>query len=67
MTGLDAGDVQTLTIPVTVTDEHGATDTQQIQITVNGTNDAPVSGADISRNVAEDAPQLSGSFSASGC
>ncbi|WP_261842456.1 VCBS domain-containing protein [Aliamphritea ceti] len=61
---LDAGDVQTLTIPVTVTDENGATDTQQIQITVNGTNDAPVAGADISRNVAEDAPQLSGSFSA---
>ncbi|WP_271271805.1 VCBS domain-containing protein [Aliamphritea hakodatensis] len=60
---LDAGDVQTLTIPVTVTDEKGATDTQQIQIKVNGTNDAPVAGADISRNVAEDAPQLSGSFS----
>nr|WP_315981314.1 VCBS domain-containing protein [Aliamphritea spongicola] len=61
---LDAGDVQTLTIPVTVTDEHGATDAQQIQITVNGTNDTPVAGADISRNVAEDAPQLTGSFSA---
>ena len=37
----------------TVTDDQGATDTSQIQITVVGTNDAPVAGADISAKVAE--------------
>jgi VCBS repeat-containing protein len=39
---LNVGDSQVLTIPVTVTDDTGATDTSQIQITVTGTNDAPV-------------------------
>ncbi len=38
---LNIGDSELLTISVTVTDEHGATDTTQIQITVTGTNDAP--------------------------
>ena len=42
---LSAGDSTVLTIPVTVTDDQGATDTSQIQITVTGTNDAPVAGA----------------------
>ncbi|MBN3564951.1 VCBS domain-containing protein, partial [Aliamphritea spongicola] len=62
--GLDAGDVQTLTIPVTVTDENGATDTQQIQITVNGTNDAPVAGADVTASVDEGDSAISGQLSA---
>ncbi|MBN3564958.1 VCBS domain-containing protein, partial [Aliamphritea spongicola] len=61
---LDAGDVQTLTIPVTVTDENGATDTQQIQITVNGTNDAPVAGADVTATVNEGDSAISGQLSA---
>ncbi len=33
-----------LTVPVTVTDDNGATDTTEIQITLTGTNDAPVVG-----------------------
>ncbi|WP_243977883.1 VCBS domain-containing protein [Vibrio natriegens] len=43
---LPAGQSQTLTIPVTVTDTAGATDVQNLVITVNGTNDgAVISGA----------------------
>ncbi|MFN1549160.1 VCBS domain-containing protein [Vibrio natriegens] len=43
---LPAGQSQTLTIPVTVTDAAGATDVQDLVITVNGTNDgAVISGA----------------------
>ena len=38
------GDSEVITIPVTVTDDQGATDMSQIQITVSGTNDAPVAG-----------------------
>ncbi|MFT6052355.1 MAG: VCBS repeat-containing protein, partial [Halioglobus sp.] len=45
---LNVGDSQVVTIPVTVTDDQGATDTSQIQITVTGTNDAPIAGANIS-------------------
>ncbi|KZY67550.1 VCBS domain-containing protein, partial [Oleiphilus sp. HI0067] len=39
---LTQGDVQTITIPVTVTDLAGATDTKNLVITLTGTNDAPV-------------------------
>ncbi|MTI42005.1 hypothetical protein E1178_00010, partial [Roseibium hamelinense] len=39
------GATQQLTIPVTVTDKAGATDTENLVITVTGTNDGPaVSG-----------------------
>ncbi|ARN74373.1 VCBS domain-containing protein [Oceanicoccus sagamiensis] len=38
---LAAGETQLLSIPVTVTDQQGATDTQLLQITVTGTNDKP--------------------------
>ncbi|WP_270732840.1 VCBS domain-containing protein [Shimia sp. Alg240-R146] len=42
---LAAGATQVVTIPVTVTDKTGATDTQNLVITVTGTNDGPsVSG-----------------------
>ncbi|WP_165821534.1 VCBS domain-containing protein [Falsiruegeria mediterranea] len=42
---LAAGATQQLTIPVTVTDKTGATDTENLVITVTGTNDGPaVSG-----------------------
>ncbi|WP_272699472.1 tandem-95 repeat protein [Desulfovibrio sp. Fe33] len=44
---LGTGDSVTLTVPVTVTDEHGAVDVSQVRITVNGTNDAPVAGAEV--------------------
>ncbi|WP_194468922.1 VCBS domain-containing protein, partial [Amphritea balenae] len=62
---MDAGDTQVLTIPVTVTDEQGATDTQQIQVTVTGTNDAPVAGADVTASVDEGDAAISGQLSAS--
>ena len=62
--GMAVGDSQTLTIPVTVTDEHGATDSQQIQITVTGTNDAPVAGADVTANVTEGDSAISGQLTA---
>ncbi|WP_229003243.1 VCBS domain-containing protein [Roseibium aggregatum] len=39
---LPTGQTQQVTIPVTVTDSAGATDTQNLVITVTGTNDAPV-------------------------
>jgi VCBS repeat-containing protein len=43
---LQVGETQTLTIPVTVTDGHSATDNQNLIVTVTGTNDTPrVSGA----------------------
>ncbi|MGV2988222.1 VCBS domain-containing protein, partial [Vibrio sp. E150_011] len=44
---LKAGEIETLTIPVTVTDSGGATDTKDLVITITGTNDAPtISGID---------------------
>ncbi|CAK2422820.1 VCBS repeat-containing protein [Vibrio crassostreae] len=44
---LKAGEIETLTIPVTVTDSAGATDTKYLVITITGTNDAPtISGID---------------------
>ncbi len=39
---LAAGETKTETFAVTVTDEHGATATQDVVITITGTNDAPV-------------------------
>ncbi|WP_181359040.1 VCBS domain-containing protein [Vibrio mediterranei] len=44
---LAKGQTQTLAIPVTVTDEHGASATKDLNITVTGTNDAAqITGAD---------------------
>ncbi|WP_210448863.1 VCBS domain-containing protein [Vibrio crassostreae] len=46
---LKAGEIETLTIPVTVTDSAGATDTKDLVITITGTNDTPtISGVDTS-------------------
>ncbi|MDO6765135.1 VCBS domain-containing protein [Agarivorans sp. 1_MG-2023] len=39
---LKAGEIETLTIPVTVTDSAGATDTKDLVITITGTNDIPI-------------------------
>ena len=38
------GQTKTLTIPVFATDQHGASDFQNLQITITGTNDKPVVG-----------------------
>ncbi len=44
---LAKGQTQILTIPVTVTDEYGASATKDLNITVTGTNDAAqITGAD---------------------
>ncbi|AEF55073.1 retention module-containing protein [Marinomonas posidonica] len=60
---LEAGETQTITIPVTVTDDQNATDTTTLTITVTGTNDAPVAEA-ATGAVAEDA-SITGTISAS--
>ncbi|MES9857544.1 MAG: VCBS domain-containing protein, partial [Sedimenticola sp.] len=52
-------------IPVTVTDDNGATDTTQIQITVTGTNDAPVAGAEVTTTIDEGAAAISGQLTSS--
>ena len=44
---LKEGESRTEIFPATVTDEHGATDTQVVTITILGTNDAPVAVADV--------------------
>ncbi|MBM9521320.1 VCBS domain-containing protein, partial [Desulforhopalus vacuolatus] len=62
---LNVGDTVVLTVPVTVTDENGGTDAMQIQITVNGTNDAPVAGVDVSTTVDEGAGMVSGNLASS--
>ncbi|MBL3601840.1 MAG: VCBS domain-containing protein, partial [gamma proteobacterium endosymbiont of Lamellibrachia anaximandri] len=62
---LGVGDSAVLTIPVTVTDDQGATDTTQIQITVRGTNDAPVAGADVTTSLDEGASSISGQLTSS--
>ena len=62
---LNAGDSVVLTVPVTVTDDHGATDSTQIQITVTGTNDAPVAGAHVIASVVEDDAIINGQLTSS--
>jgi VCBS repeat-containing protein len=51
---LNVGDSAALTIPVTVTDNKGGKDAVQIQLTVVGTNDAPVIGGATTGAVTED-------------
>src|SRR5579871_1244090 len=52
---LAAGETVTLTYPVTVTDLHGATDTQNVTVTINGVNEAPVANA-VQATTDEDTP-----------
>jgi VCBS repeat-containing protein len=53
---LAAGEVLTQTYTVTIEDEHGGVVTQQITITITGTNDAPeITGAVATGDVTEDA------------
>ncbi len=58
---LAAGQTQQLTIPVTVTDHAGATDTQNLVITVTGSNDGPVvsSPVDLGRGTEDKAVLIS--------
>ncbi|WP_257282521.1 VCBS domain-containing protein, partial [Endozoicomonas sp. ISHI1] len=61
---LAAGQDRTVTIPVTVTDQHGATDTQNLVITVQGQSDSAVIAGTDSGSVTEDASlQVTGSLS----
>ncbi len=60
-----AGQSQTITIPVTVTDSTGYTDTKDLVIQVKGTNDTPTLGAITAQTVAEDAAPISGQVSGS--
>ncbi len=62
---LNVGDSEVITIPVTVTDDNGATNTSQIQITVSGTNDAPIAGVDVIANVNEGDATISGQLTSS--
>ena len=62
---LNIGDSEVLTIPVTVTDDNGAADTSQIQITVSGTNDAPIAGASVSASVDEGDAVINGQLTSS--
>ncbi|MES9880072.1 MAG: VCBS domain-containing protein, partial [Sedimenticola sp.] len=61
---LGAGDSTVVTVPITVTDEHGETATSQIQITVSGTNDAPIADSDVIASVGEGDSEISGQLSA---
>ncbi len=59
-TGLDAlaeGEVQTVTLTVTATDAHGATASNDITVTITGTNDAPTLAAAVLA-AQEDTPSL---------
>ncbi len=57
---LNVGDTKTLVIPVTVTDDNGATDTTRITLTVTGTNDVPVAGSEVVKTIDEGAAAISG-------
>ena len=57
---LAEGEPLEIIVPYTVTDEHGASDTSTLTITVTGTNDDPVAEADTNAAV-EDGPEISGS------
>ena len=61
---LNVGDSVVFTIPVIVSDNQGASDTTFIQITVSGTNDAPVAGASVSTDVDEGAGSINGQLTA---
>lgn len=53
-----------LTYSVKALDDNGASDTQTVTITVDGTNDQPIA-QDVSASIGEDDPSVTGSFDAS--
>nr|WP_297459345.1 retention module-containing protein [uncultured Halomonas sp.] len=52
---LGAGETRTETFTVGVADNHGGTDTQELVVTITGTNDVPMISGDDSGTVTEDA------------
>ncbi|MBI3154156.1 MAG: tandem-95 repeat protein, partial [Burkholderiales bacterium] len=60
---LAVGQTQVLTVPYVVTDEHGASSTAELVITVTGTNDAPQATAH-SLTASEDGPMVAGTVAA---
>ncbi|MBB4862598.1 VCBS repeat-containing protein [Pseudomonas nitritireducens] len=60
---LAAGETKELKVDYTVTDEHGATDTNTLTITVTGTNDTPIAIPSLLNSVKEDA-QINGTLKA---
>ncbi|MEI3478655.1 MAG: VCBS domain-containing protein [Bilophila sp.] len=63
--GLAQGETVTETITVVVTDRHGATDTQEITVTIYGTNDVPelkIENAEQHLTEDGDAASVSGTF-----
>ncbi|PKQ80869.1 hypothetical protein AOX56_11610 [Aeromonas sobria] len=63
---LTAGQTQDLVIPVTATDSAGASHTQNLTITITGTNDVAVIGGVFTGAVTEDQAVQSGQLQASG-
>ena len=61
---LDDGETADVVVSYTVTDEHGASDTATLTITVHGVNDAPVSGGDDSADGTEDQASIGGNVPA---
>ncbi|MET0007948.1 MAG: VCBS domain-containing protein, partial [Candidatus Thiodiazotropha sp. 6PLUC4] len=61
---LGLGETQTFNIPVTVTDESGATSTTEIQISVTGTNDLPLAEMVAFDSVSEGDPIIEGQVTA---
>ncbi|WP_420787487.1 retention module-containing protein [Shewanella chilikensis] len=63
---LAIGETITLSFTLTVTDDFGASDSQQVTLTITGTNDAPVLSIDMSGAVTEDVDVINGMLSDSG-
>ncbi|WP_189484331.1 retention module-containing protein, partial [Shewanella indica] len=63
---LAVGETITLSFTLTVTDDFGASDSQQVTLTITGTNDAPVLTIDMSGAVTEDVDVINGMLSDSG-
>ncbi|BCV35064.1 hypothetical protein TUM17377_03920 [Shewanella chilikensis] len=63
---LAVGETITLSFTLTVTDDFGASDSQQVTLSITGTNDAPVLSIDMSGAVTEDVDVINGMLSDSG-
>jgi VCBS repeat-containing protein len=59
---LEKDEIQTITIPVTVTDDKGATDSENLVITITGTNDTPVLDSITEINTNEDNAFINGTI-----